>query len=143
MITAGERIITGQTRTASLASEPFRSLLGQLLKDLSTLCRQEMALAKADLSASVCTAGRSIAALMVGGVVLCGGFLALVSAAILALGAIMQMWLAALVVGATLVILGCVLLKVGKSGVGTGGLTLVKSKESLRRDKDVLVRSSS
>jgi hypothetical protein len=141
MITSGERIITGQTRTASLASEPVRSLLRQLLKDLSTLCRQEMALAKADLSASVCAARRSIAVVMVGGAVLFGGFLALLSAAILALGAVMQMWLAALVIGVTVVILGCVLLKVGRSGVGTARLTPVKSKESLRRDKDVLVRS--
>ena len=48
MITSGERIIIEQARTASLAAEPVRSLLRQLLKDLSTLCRQEMALAKAD-----------------------------------------------------------------------------------------------
>jgi len=143
MITSGERFITGQTRPAPLASEPVKSLLGQLLKDLSTLCRQEMALAKADLSASICAATRSLAVLVVGGAVFFCGFLALLSAAILALGAVMPMWLAALVVGVTVMILGGVLLKVGKSGVGTGALTFVKSKESLRRDKDVLVRSGS
>jgi hypothetical protein len=141
MITPGERIITGPARTASLASEPVRSLLRQLLKDLSTLCRQEMALAKADLSGSLCAARRSIVVLMVGGAVLFGGLLALLSAAILALGALMPMWLAALVVGVTVVILGCILLKVGQSGVGTVRLTAATSKESLRRDKAVLVRS--
>jgi Putative Actinobacterial Holin-X, holin superfamily III len=141
MITSGERIITGPERTASLAAEPVRSLLRQLFKDLSTLCRQEMALAKADLSGSLCAARRSIAVLMVGGAVLFGGLLALLSAAILALGAIMPMWLAALVVGMTVVILGCILLKVGQSGVGTVRLNAATSKESLRRDKAVLVRS--
>jgi hypothetical protein len=143
MITSGERIIIEQARTASLAAEPVRSLLRQLLKDLSTLCRQEMALAKADLSGSLCAARRSIAVLMVGGAVLFGGLLALLSAAILALGTIMPMWLAALIVGVTVVILGCVLLKVGQSGVGTARLTPVTSKESLRRDRDLLVRSGS
>lgn len=143
MITSGERIITGQTRTASLASEPVRSLLRQLLKDLTTLCRQELALARADLSASLCAARRSIGVLVVGGVVIFSGFLALLGAAILALGAVMPMWLAALLVGGTVVILGCVLLKVGQSGVGTASLTPVNSRESLRRDKEVLVRSGS
>jgi hypothetical protein len=143
MITSGERIITGQAHTASLAAEPVRSLLRQLLKDLSTLCRQEMALAKADLSGSLCAARRSITVLMVGGLVLFGGLLALLSAAILALGSIMPMWVAALVVGVTVVILGCVLLKVGQSGVGTVRLTPVTSRESLRRDKAILVRSGS
>jgi putative superfamily III holin-X len=141
MITSGERIITGQARTASLAAEPVRSLLRQLLRDLSTLCRQEIALAKADLSGSLCAARRSIAVLMVGGAVLFCGLLALLSAAILGLGTIMPMWLAALVVGSTVAILGCVLLKVGQSGVGTVRLTPMQSKESLRRDKAVLVRS--
>jgi|HubBroStandDraft_5_1064220.scaffolds.fasta_scaffold28086_2 hypothetical protein len=141
MITSGERIITGPARTASLAAEPVRSLLRQLLKDLSTLCRQELALAKADLSGSLCAARRSIVVLMAGGAVLFGGLLALLSAAILALGAIMPMWLAALGVGVTVVIVGCVLLKVGQSGVGTVRLTPATSKESLRRDKAVLVRS--
>jgi hypothetical protein len=143
MITSGERIITGPTRTASLASEPVRSLLRQLLRDLSTLCRQEISLAKADLSGSLCAARRSIVVLTVGGAVLFGGLMALLSAAILALGLIMPMWLAALVVGVTVVILGCVLLKVGQSGVGTVSLTPATSRESLRRDKAVLVRSGS
>jgi hypothetical protein len=143
MITSRERIITGQAGTASLAAEPVRSLLRLLLKDLSTLCRQEIALAKADLSSSLCAARRSIAVLMVGGAVIFCGLLALVSAAILALGAIMPMWLSALVVGMTVITLGCVLLKVGQSGVGTARLTPLKSMESLQRDKAVLVRSGS
>jgi hypothetical protein len=78
---------------------------------------------------------------MVGGAVLFGGLLALLGAAILGLGVIMPMWLAALVVGVSVAILGCVLLKVGQSGVGTVRLTPMQSKESLRRDKALLVRS--
>jgi putative superfamily III holin-X len=143
MITSEERIFTGQTRTAPLAAEPIRYLLRQLLKDLSTLCRQEMALAKADLCASLCTARRSIAVLVIGSALVFCGFLALLSAAIVALGAIMPMWLGALLVGITVVILGCVLLKVGQSGVGAARLAPMQSKESLRRDKNVLVRSGS
>jgi hypothetical protein len=142
MITSRERIITESGRTASLAAEPVRFLLRQLLGDLSTLCRQEIALAKADLSGSLCAARRSIVVLMAGGVVIFGGFLALLSAAILGLGTVMQMWLAALLVGIAVAILGGVLLKVGQSGVGTVKLTPMQSKESLRRDKAVLVRSA-
>jgi hypothetical protein len=53
------------------------------------------------------------------------------------------MWLAALLVGVAVVILGGVLLKVGQAGVGAAKLTPTTSKESLRRDKAVLVRSGS
>jgi hypothetical protein len=141
MFTSGERIITGQTRTAPLAAEPVRTLLRQLLGDLSTLCRQEIALAKADLTGSLCVARRSIAVLALGGAIIFAGLLALLAAAIVGLGALMPMWLAALAVGVTVVILGGVLLKVGQSAVGTAKFSPARSKESLRRDKDVLVRS--
>jgi len=142
MFTSGERNITGQTRTAPLAAEPVRALLRQLLQDLSTLCRQEIALARADLSSSLCVARRSIGVLALGSAIVFGGFLALLAAAILGLGALMPMWLAALAVGVTVVILGGVLLKVGQSGVGAAKFSTARSKESLRRDKDVLARSA-
>jgi hypothetical protein len=141
MFTSGERMITGQTRTAPLAAEPVRALLRQLLGDLSTLCRQEIALAKADLSGSLCVARRSIGVLALGGAIIFGGFLALLAAAILGLGALLPMWLAALTVGFTVMILGGALLKVGQSGVGAAKFSPARSKESLRRDKDVLARS--
>jgi hypothetical protein len=141
MFTSGERSITGQTRTAPLAAEPVRALLRQLLRDLSTLCRQEIALAKADLSGSLCVARRNIGVLALGGAIIFGGFLALLAAAIVGLGALLPMWLAALAVGVTVVILGGVLLKVGQSGVGAARFSTARSKESLRRDKDVLARS--
>jgi hypothetical protein len=141
MFTSGERMITGQTRTAPLAAEPVRALLRQLLGDLSTLCRQEIALAKADLSGALCVARRSIGVLALGGAIIFAGFLAMLAAAIVGLGALMPMWLAALTVGFTVVILGGALLKVGQSGVGAAKFSPARSKESLRRDKDVLVRS--
>jgi hypothetical protein len=141
MFMSGERIITGQTRTAPLAAEPVRTLLRQLLGDLSTLCRQEIALAKADLTGSLCVARRSIGVLALGGAIIFAGFLALLAAAIVGLGALMPMWLAALAVGVAVVILGGVLLKMGQSAVGTAKFSPARSKESLLRDKDVLVRS--
>jgi hypothetical protein len=116
-------------------------LLRQLLRDLSTLCRQEIALAKADLSGSLCLARRNIGVLALGGAIIFGGFLALLAAAIVGLGGLMPLWLAALAVGVTVVILGGVLLKVGQSGVGAAKFSTARSKESLRRDKDVLARS--
>ncbi len=141
MFTSGERIITGQTRTAPLAAEPVRALL-QLLQDLSTLCRQEIALAR-QISPARCAWRAAVSRRWRWGVRSLGGFLALLAAAIVGLGALMPMWLAALTVGFTVVILGGALLKVGQSGVGAAKFSPARSKESLRRDKDVLVRSGS
>ncbi len=115
MITAGERGLSTQPRTAPLAAEPVTGLLRQLLRELSTLCRQEVALAKTYFSTSLAVVGKSIAVLAMGGAVIFGGFLALLSAAILALGAVMPMWLASLATGSAVVILGSVLLKIGQS----------------------------
>ncbi len=114
MITAGERRLVRQSRTAPLAAEPVAGLLRQLLGELSTLCRQEVALAKTDFAASLAAVGKSIAVLAIGGAVVFGGFLALLSAAILALGAVMPMWLASLTTAIAVVILGSVLLRIGQ-----------------------------
>jgi hypothetical protein len=143
MITSGERTVMGPSRTAPLAAEPVTGLLRQLLRELSTLCRQEVALAKTDFSSSLAAVGKSIAVVAIAGAVIFGGFLALLSAAILALGAVMSMWLAALTTGVAVVILGSVLLKIGQSKLGGHDMTSARSRKSLRRDKEVLARAGS
>src|SRR5690348_11066433 len=77
--------------------------LGELFADLSretsTLVRQEMDLARAEISGKAKRAGKDVGILIAGAAVLYAGALALLGTAIIALSYVMPWWLAALVVG--------------------------------------------
>lgn len=77
--------------------------LGELFADLSretsTLVRQEMDLARAEITGKAKRAGKDIGILIAGAAVLYAGALALIATAIIALAYVMPWWLAALVVG--------------------------------------------
>jgi hypothetical protein len=143
MITSRQRRLDLPQRAASLTAEPAPVLIRQLLGDLATLCRQELALAKADLSDSLAAAGKSATLIALGGAALFGGFLVLLSAAILALGTVIAMWLASLAVGVGVLLAGCLLLKIGVARARAARRPALQSTDSLRRDKDVLSRSTS
>jgi hypothetical protein len=74
-------------------------LFAELAKETSTLVRQEVALAKTELTQKASRAGRNVGYLVLGGAVAYGAFLAFAAAAILALAQVMPWWAAAVVVG--------------------------------------------
>jgi hypothetical protein len=61
-------------------------LVTELTRELSTLIRQETALAKTELSEKVSSVGKDVGTMAVGGAVAYAGFLAIVAAVILVLG---------------------------------------------------------
>jgi len=85
-------------------------LFTELARETSTLVRQEVQLAKAELTQSATEAGRAIAFLIVGGAVAYAGVLFLLLAIVYGLiAAGMDPWLAAGLVGLVVVIVGAVL----------------------------------
>jgi hypothetical protein len=92
--------------------------LGELFTDLTrettTLVRQEVALAKSEISAKASRLGKEVGLLAAGGVVAYVGLLTLVAASILALiQAGMPTWGSALLVGGIVVITGGILIGMG------------------------------
>jgi uncharacterized membrane protein len=88
-----------------------RALLRRLLSELSTLIRQEFALAVAELIQSL-GAFRAVAVVLAGGAIaLLAGFLLLLTAAVLGLAALLPPWLAALVVAVVVLAIGFGLLQ--------------------------------
>jgi len=83
------------------------------------------------------------ASLAVGGVVLYTGLLAMLAAAILGLATVLEPWLAALVIGAAVAIIGAILLAAGIRSLDPSTLKPSRTAESLRRDKDVITRRQS
>jgi Putative Actinobacterial Holin-X, holin superfamily III len=118
-------------------------LLRRLIDDLSTLVRQELALARAEITHSVGEAKTGLTGVAAGGAVLYTGVLALIAAGILALAEVMPAWGAALIVGALLAIVGYAMLSSGRKKLRPANLKPEQTQESLRKDKHMFERRPS
>lgn len=109
-------------------------LFSSLARDMSTLVRQEVALAKTELTQNAARAGKGIASIAVGGVLAFFGTGALIAALILFLSRTMDSWLAALLVGFVLCAIGGVLAMRAVATMKKGGLAPRETVETLKED---------
>jgi len=120
---------------------PLAGLFSDLWRETTTLVHDEVELAKADISDKVAQAGRGVGAVATGGAVLFAGFIVLLFAAVGALEMVLPPeqapWLAPLIVGAVVTIIGAVALSSGKKKLQAENLKPTRSIDSLRRDRDV------
>lgn len=96
--------------------EDTRSLgqiVSELLGDVSTLFRQEVALAKTEMTEKASRAAKDAVGVIAGGIVLHTGILVLLVALVAGLSLYMQVWLAALLVGGVLALVGAIVLANG------------------------------
>jgi len=113
--------------------------LGDLFSDLSrettTLVRQEVQLAKAELTQSATEAARGIGMLVAGGAVAYAGLLFLLLAIVFGLiEAGWDAWLSALVVGLVVVAIGAVLVLRARESLKPANLAPQKTVETLKED---------
>jgi len=80
-------------------TQSIGDLVARLAGDTSTLLRQEVQLAKVELSRKAAETGKHIGLIAVGGGVAYAGLLAIVAALVLFLGEYMPFWLSALITG--------------------------------------------
>jgi hypothetical protein len=132
--------VAGSAQDEERESQSAFGLLRRLTDELTTLLRQELALATAELSRSMRVMLTGAAALAVGGAVLYTGLLAMLAAAVLGLATVLRPWLAALVIGAAVTIIGIVLVLAGMRSMDPSTLKPSRTAESLRRDRDVITR---
>ncbi len=121
-------------------SQSAFGLLRRLTDELSTLLRQELALATAEIAHSMRVLLGGAASVAVGGAVLFTGVLAMLAAAVLALATVLHPWLAALAIGAAVAAIGILLVLVGIRALDPSTLKPSRTAESLRRDRDVITR---
>lgn len=121
-------------------SDSTMSLVRRLLDELSTLLRQEVALASAEFSRSLMTVKTGLGSIATGGAVALAGVLVLLEALVLGLAERMRPWLAALIVGIVVAITGLIMLQAGKKKLDPDRLTPRRTGESLRRDKELFER---
>ncbi len=110
-------------------------LFRDLTQDLGLLVRQEVGLATTELSQKATRAGREVAMLAVGGLVVYAGLLAILAAVIIGLAAAgLTWWLAALLVGIVVAVVGGVLVRRALDGLKRLDLTPRQTVETLKED---------
>ncbi len=133
-----------------MASATQDRSLGDLLRDLSTetgdLLRKEVELAKTELSEKAARVGTNLGAVALGGAMAFAGGLALLFAAISGLTALLAtflplgvaVWLAPLIVGAALVLMGYGRIKTATFDLKKTGLVPRQTTQSLQENKQWL-----
>jgi hypothetical protein len=89
------------------------NLLGTLSRETGALLRQELQLAVTETKAKAVHAGHAASVVAIGGAAIHLGAVGLLAALVAGLGAVMPIWLAALLVGAVIVTAGGLVVRAG------------------------------
>ncbi len=129
------------SRNGRFQAEPsLGDLFSELSQGTSTLVRQEVELAKAEVTQKISKASRNLAFITGGGLIGYIGAMALVAALIMGLSTWMAPWLAAFLVGAVLVAIAAALIISGLNGLQAIDPTPRRTVASLKEDKEWLTR---
>jgi hypothetical protein len=114
--------------------------LGELFEELSrgaqTLIRQEVELAKTEMSQKLSSLARDVAFLAIGAFIVYAGFLALIAALIFGLATVMPAWAAALLVGLIVLAAGAALIMRGQENLKRRDMTPRQTIATLKEDAE-------
>lgn len=113
-------------------------LLGQLGGDIAALVRKEAELVRAELSEKVNAAGKAVADIAAGGLLLVAALLVLLQALVLALSEVMSPIWAALLVGLGVALVGYLLLRAGMKAISLKGFSPDRSTRQLKKDAQLM-----
>lgn len=111
-------------------------LFAELARETATLVRQEVQLAKEEMSQKASRVGKDVGFLALGGAVAYAGLLAIIAGVIFLLGLAIPLWLSALLVGAVVAIVGYVLVRKGLDALKREDLTPRETVNTLKEDKE-------
>lgn len=121
------------------ADKPLGELVQDLSRQTSTLIRQEMRLAQAELTEKGRHAGKGAGMFGGAGLVALYGVGALVAAAILGLATVLEPWIAAAAIGVLLLVIAGILALTGKKEIDEMGPPKPEQTlESVQRDVDTV-----
>ncbi len=110
-------------------------LFSELAQETSTLVRQEVDLAKVEMSQKASRAGRHAGVLAAGGAVAYAGFLAILAAVIVLLNNVMPLWLSALLVGLVVAVVGYLLVRRALDALKREDFAPRQTMETLKEDQ--------
>ncbi len=91
----------------------IRELFSNLAQSMSSMMRKEFELARVEMTAKARSSVKNVAMIGIGAVVLFGGFLVLLFAAVYALAAVLPPWAAALIVAVVVLLAGALIAAAG------------------------------
>jgi ABC-type bacteriocin/lantibiotic exporter with double-glycine peptidase domain len=117
------------------------ALVGSLARDTGTLVRNEAALARSELSGKISQAAVAIASVVLATVVMIGGFIVLLAAAVVGLDVVLPAnltpWLSELIVGIFFMLVGGALLMLARRNLKPENMVPRRTLHSVERDRDV------
>jgi len=126
------------TRRGAVSDKGLGELFADFTRETTTLVRQEINLAKAEIAESGKEVGKDVGLVAGGGVAVHMGVLGLVAAAVLGLGEAIPYWASALIVGAVLVALGAGLGLYGRKRLKGLHLTPQRAIESVKQSAIII-----
>jgi len=114
------------------------SLLRRLADDVGTLLAQEVALLKAETARSIGELKASTASIAVGGAVAFMGGFFLLLAVVYGLSNVVKPWLAALIVGGVVTLVGVIMLSAGRRKLEPAAVAPRRTAAALRKDAEMI-----
>jgi len=115
------------------------SLFTDLTRETVDLVRKEIALARAEMSEKISTAQTAITSVAIGAAILLAGLFIILQAVVNGVAMVLPPdlapWLAPLIVGVVIALIGYLMIKGGSSKLKADNLMPNKTLDSLRRDK--------
>jgi hypothetical protein len=118
----------------SMENRPLGDLFGDLATEMSNLVRQEVALAKVEITQKAKYVGRNVGYLVVGGAVAYAALLAILAAIVMLLARVMPNWGATLIVGVVVGAVGWMLIGKAMMALQQADLTPRETVETLKED---------
>ena len=118
----------------SMENRPLGDLFSDLATEMSNLVRQEVALAKVEVTQKAKYVGRNVGYLVVGGAVAYAALLAILAAIVMLLARVMPHWGATLIVGVVVGAIGWMLIGKAMMALRQADLTPRETVETLKED---------
>lgn len=115
-----------------------KSILRELMHEVPNLFTKELALARAEMRENLEQTRRGAMEVSAGGVVLLGGYVVLLMAAVYALSEVMAPWIAALLVGGIAALVGYMMVRAGARHFSARDLRPERTIDSVHKDADAI-----
>jgi hypothetical protein len=134
----GSRGRSGPRNIEARDYESTPSLLRRLVTDVTTLFAQELALLKAETGESIADLKAATIGMAMGGAVTFMGLLFLLLSAVYGLSNVVDPWLAALIVGGVVTLIGVIMLITGRGKLEPSAVAPRRTAAALRKDSQMI-----
>lgn len=116
--------------------ESLPNLVRGLAHDVSTLFTKEASLARAEIREAVSDVKKGATSLIAGAGLAVAGFLIVLMSAVYGLGLVVELWLAALIVGISALLIGFGLIKGAQKKMEPSAFKPERTMDSMRKDRE-------